>query len=115
MKKEFHAVLSFDCTSETLMNTLQTIVVENLRKMYAAALLAHGAVNDGSTKPDIHLYSDDFLMGKEDINVPTQPMASPEKASEAMQKEVAEHGGPKRAEPANAGSASFGDEEEDEA
>lgn len=72
MKKEFHLVLSFDTTNQDLMNTYQTIVIESARKVYASALLAHGAINEGATKPDIHLYSDDFLMGKEDLPVPAK-------------------------------------------
>lgn len=110
MKKEFHAVLSFDCNNEALMQTLQSIVVEHLRKMFASALLAHGAINDGSVKPEIHLYSDDFLMGKEDIGVPpasSPSELSPERAKEQIEREVAEHGGPK-----SVGGPSFGDEEE---
>lgn len=69
MKKELHLVLGFDSTDE-LQKTIQEIVVKQARLIYANALIAHAAVNDGSTKPEIHLYSDDFLSGKEDIGVP---------------------------------------------
>lgn len=115
MKKEFHLVVSFDTTSQSLMDTLQSIVVTHARQIFAAALIAHAAVNDGSTKPDIHLYSDDFLMGKEDIDTCSEPgegeqaneQVNDESAMGQVVKEVHDAGGPK-----SVGSPSFGDEDE---
>jgi hypothetical protein len=127
MKKEFHLVVSFDATSQSLMDTLQSVIVMHARDIFAAGLIAHAAVNDGSTKPDIHLYSDDFLMGKEDIDTtnapptnapladeptemrpdPTNPRIDDESAMGQVVKEVHDAGGPK-----SVGSPSFGDEEE---
>ncbi len=78
MKKEFHLVLGFDTLNDNLMKTYQEIVINQARLLYASALLAHGAQRDGSTAPDIHLYSDDFLAGKEDLDMPAvAPEQSP--------------------------------------
>jgi hypothetical protein len=83
MKKEFHLVLSFDTTDDDLMGAYQEIVVAKAREMFGAALLAHGALREGTPPPDIHLYSDDFLMGKEDIDLPKVVPAELGRASAA--------------------------------
>lgn len=89
MKKEFHAVLSFDTMNDAMMATYQQIVEDSCRQLYAAALLAHGALNDGATKPEIHLYSDDFLMGKEELPVPKPGSEGAAKAKATADRAVA--------------------------
>ncbi len=75
MKKEFHLVLAFDSGNEALMKTYEEIVILKGREIFASAVLAHGAIRDASTKPEIHLYCDDFIMGREEVEVKAAEIA----------------------------------------
>ena len=78
MKKEFHLVLAFDSGNEALMKTYEEIVILKGREIFASAVLAHGAIRDASTKPEIHLYCDDFIMGREEVEVKANEIAQGE-------------------------------------
>ncbi len=69
LRKDYHLVLSFDTPNEELQKTLLEVVKEAGRNIEGAAKLAHGAVADGGGKPTVTLYSDDFLMGKEEFEL----------------------------------------------
>lgn len=45
------------------------------QEIWGSVHLAHGAMDPSSPKPDMHLYSDDFLMGKDDIAVTSAQQA----------------------------------------
>ena len=122
MKKEFHLVLAFDSGNEALMKTYEEIVILKGREIFASAVLAHGAIRDASTKPEIHLYCDDFIMGREEVEVKaaeiaggdpprlvTNPTAQQLAPAVASDDELAKSTG---SAPANAGSGSaYGEEE----
>lgn len=69
MKKELHLVIGFDSPNTELTETITEIVVIKAREIWGAAHIAHNAAVPDAPPPDLHLYSDDFLMGKEDIDV----------------------------------------------
>jgi len=69
MKKEYHLVVGFDTSNEELQKTILEVVRNSARDVWGAAHLAHGAMDPGSPKPDLHLYSDDFVAGKEDLDL----------------------------------------------
>lgn len=69
MRKDFHLVLSFDSPNEKLVNELLELMKSHAREIDTTARFVHGSVNDGSPKPEVKLFSDDFLMGKDDLDI----------------------------------------------
>jgi hypothetical protein len=67
LRKDFHIVLSFDTPNTELHETFKELAKSAGRDLHTAANLAYGSVNDGGGKPSLTLYSDDFLMGKEEF------------------------------------------------
>ena len=76
MKKEFHLVLSYDSSNEAFRDIIQQVVVEKSREIFGATQLMQAAMDPSSPKPEIHIYSDDFIMGKEDIEVKNEEQAT---------------------------------------
>lgn len=69
MKKEYHLVVSYDTTNEELQKEILAVVRKKAQEVHGAVLMAHAAMDPHAPAPDLHLYSDDFLMGKDDIAV----------------------------------------------
>ncbi len=69
MKKEYHLVIGFDTANEGLQQQVLELVRQSARDVWGAVHLAHAAMDPTSPKPDLHLYSDDFVAGKEDLGL----------------------------------------------
>lgn len=67
--KDLHLVLRFDSSNPATFESIKELMKQTCREVYAAALLIHGAQADGSPKPDLTLYSDDFFEGKSDLDI----------------------------------------------
>jgi hypothetical protein len=67
--KDLHMVLRFDSANPEVFNSLTQLMRQTCKEVNAAALLIHGAQNDGSPQPQITLYSDDFFEGKDEIDI----------------------------------------------
>jgi len=78
VKKEYHLVISYDTANEELQKVILETVRKKAQEVWGAVHLAHNAMDPQSPKPDMHLYSDDFIMGKDDIEVknPAQAVAA---------------------------------------
>ena len=67
--KDFNVVLRFDTANPELFKSLREITKTAARDLITAARLVHSAQNDGTPAPEIFMYDDDYVMGKQDVAV----------------------------------------------
>lgn len=122
MKKEFHLIVRFDSASEEMQKSYHDVVVKYALDLHAAAIVAHAAVNDGSTAPEIYAYSDDFLAGKSDMplkegienledRVPASPAKAKAKGRAKGKSKDATKSGPPAVSPVGDDEVFFGEDE----
>lgn len=78
--------MSYDTGNEELQKQVLEVVRGKAQQIWTAVHMAHAAMDPQSPKPDMHLYSDDFIMGKDDIAVTPKQMKDEKEAAENADK-----------------------------
>lgn len=80
--KDFNMVLRFDSANPKVYDTLLELIKDHARQIETTAKLLHGGLADGSPPPEVKLYSDDFFLGTEDIELKDSAEAAAHDADE---------------------------------
>lgn len=75
--KDFNIVLRVDATNEKVLDTFLEVVKEKARELDVVAKFTHGSLNDGSPKPQVKVYTDDYFSGADDVDWEQQDNKSP--------------------------------------